>query len=644
MTPPPGAPTLDPELLRTMIEDASDPFFITDLELRIQWTNTRALEVLGRDPGEVIGRTVPDFFDRGHPLNAEPIRRRELMAGERVLTRRAFRRPDGGIRVLEVAAKRIGEGRLVGIARDITEVLAQHERAAGAEGSFRTLIEATPDGIVVHRERVIVYANAALARMLGWPGPEALLGTPVIEIVHIDDRDAVAARIDALGRGLPATPFTEMRVLRADGSSLVCSVGGVRVHFEGARSILAVLRDVTPEKTLQAHLAKMDRMASLGGLAAGVAHEINNPLAYVMLHLEAITSVSRRASEAAAAAPGAGLADRAPSALSVIADHAASASEGAERVRTIVRDLRVFSRVEEQEIMRSVDVIGALELALSTASHEIKHRARIVRELSDVPPVAAPEGRLTQVFLNLVLNAAQAIPEGDPTAHTITIRAARRGAHVHVAISDDGAGIPAEVLPRLFEPFFTTKPTGIGSGLGLAICHGIATSVGGRIDVESEVGKGSTFTVVLPVGIETPVRQAATVLATPRATRRLRLLIVDDEPAILKALRLSLRANHEVELADSAEAAREILAADPGFDAILCDVLMPGLGGAGLHAWVSAELPRLEPRMLFMSGGRIGAAADALAERVQDRWIDKPFAIAELVARIAEIAGAREPL
>ncbi len=261
---------------------------------------------------------------------------------------------------------------------------------------------------------------------------------------------------------------------------------------------------------MEAQLARSEQMATLGMLAAGVAHEINNPLAYVVLRLDAIQSTTARFHEEIARlrerlARRLGE-DEAQEMLEACAkdsvfeelvDHVKTAREGAQRVRAIVNDLRVSSRVDD--VMRTeIVVTGPLARALGLASHELERRARVVTSYSEVAPVYATEGRLTQLFLNLLLNAAQAIEEGHPERNEVRIAAWSEGADVCVSITDSGAGIPKEVLPRLFRPFFTTKPVGIGTGLGLSICHGIVTSLGGTIRVESTVGRGTTFTVVLP--------------------------------------------------------------------------------------------------------------------------------------------------
>jgi signal transduction histidine kinase len=258
-----------------------------------------------------------------------------------------------------------------------------------------------------------------------------------------------------------------------------------------------------------------DRMASVGVLAAGVAHEVNNPLSAVIGYLElAIDRAKDLESDDAA--------------LGDLIEDMTAAHESATRIRDIVRDLKLFSRSGEDK-RTAVDVEQVLDSTLRMASNEIRHRARLVKSYGSVPPVDANESRLGQVFLNLIVNAAQSMKEGqaDSNELRVTTNVASDG-RVVVEIADTGAGMPPDVQKRLFTPFFTTKPVGVGTGLGLSICHRIVTGLGGVITVSSNVGEGSVFRVVLPVA-QSPVepRRHHESIAAP-AVRRGRILVVDD--------------------------------------------------------------------------------------------------------------------
>src|SRR5438105_10838470 len=265
-------------------------------------------------------------------------------------------------------------------------------------------------------------------------------------------------------------------------------------------------------------LVASERTASLGTLSAGIAHEINNPLASVVANLALL---AEQLPEAA----------KKPALMSELKDAVAEAQRGADRVAQIVRGLKVFSRGDDER-RRSVDLAQVADSALRLVANELRHRARVVRDFKPAPPVEASEPHVVQVFVNLVLNAAQSIPAGHAEKNEVrvTIRANGSG-QVLAEVADTGAGMPADVLARVFDPFFTTRRVGEGVGLGLSICHGIVTSLGGHIDAKSEPGKGSLFRVTLPAArpLATADRRPA---SGPQA--RARILLVEDDPLVAR--------------------------------------------------------------------------------------------------------------
>jgi PAS domain S-box-containing protein len=364
--------------------------------------------------------------------------------------------------------------------RSTDEALQRSER------NFRTLIEASPDGVVVHRQGRVVYVNPAIVSSLGHEKAAELLDKPVLELVHPDDRAMVSQRLAAREGGTgPDRRPSERRLLRKDGSMLVVEVVGLPVTFEGGEAIMAITRDLTERMHIQQRLRIADRMASVGMLAAGVAHEINNPLAYVTANLGYLGEALKRLDP--------GTIDNAAE----LGDVLEEAHEGCERIRQIVRDLKMFSR-EDEAPSRPVELKRVVESSINMAWNEIRHRARLVKDFTEVPPVLAKESRLGQVFLNLLVNAAQAIPEGGADRNEIRVTLRSEADRVLVEVRDTGSGIPPETLPRIFDPLFTTKPVGIGTGLGLSISHSIVRGMGGEITVDSVIGKGTTFTVSLP--------------------------------------------------------------------------------------------------------------------------------------------------
>jgi CheY-like chemotaxis protein len=373
-------------------------------------------------------------------------------------------------------------------------------------------------------------------------------------------------------------------------------------------------------------------LTSLGTLAAGVAHEINNPLAYVLLNLGYVSEeLPKLIADSASSADRVGSrsnpgADDRLREVRVALDHARN---GAERIRDIVRGLKTFSR-PENETLAPLDVVQVLEATLAMISNEIRHRARVVKDYSQAPEVVANEARLGQVFLNLLLNAVQALPEGRSEANEIRIVVhASAPDSIVVEVHDNGVGIAPQVRGRIFEPFFTTKPVGIGTGLGLAICHGIVTSLGGTLSVDSELGKGSVFRVELPaaghtIGVVT-VGRANDIIPPAIAAPTRRILVVDDEPIVCFSLQRLLSSEGEVVALTSAREAMARFEAGDRFSIILCDLLMPEMDGPALYDQIKKVAPDQADRMVFVTGGAFTMRARDFLTRVQNARLSKPF-------------------
>jgi CheY-like chemotaxis protein len=265
------------------------------------------------------------------------------------------------------------------------------------------------------------------------------------------------------------------------------------------------------------------------------------------------------------------------------------------------------------------------------AWNEIRHRARLTKDYGAVSQVLANDARLGQVFLNLLVNAAQAIPEGHAAENEIRIVTRMIGPQVAIEVHDTGAGMPAAVLQKLFTPFFTTKPVGVGTGIGLSICHRIISGLGGEIQVESQVGKGTLFRVLLPAAPPTTRPAVSEVSPTPSASpRRGKILVVDDEQMILKAIRLTLAREHDVTGVVSGAIALEKIAGGERFDVILCDLMMPQMNGMELHARLLTLAPDQAQRIVFMSGGPFTTGAAAFLDDASKVVLEKPFDAARL--------------
>ncbi|HEY0468266.1 MAG TPA: ATP-binding protein [Polyangiaceae bacterium] len=384
------------------------------------------------------------------------------------------------------------------------------------------------------------------------------------------------------------------------------------------------------------HRAETERMASLGTLAAGVAHEINNPLSYVLGSLDLGLRELHGLQLLLQGHPNEEL-EHISGAVAALG----SAREGAERVRNIVRDLMDFSRATPGE-GDAVDVEAVLDATIRVAWNEVRHRARLLKRYSGISRVIGDEARLGQVFLNLIMNAAQAI-EGDPSVNEITISTSAEHGSALIEISDTGGGIREQDLAHIFDPFFTTKVAGAGTGLGLAICRGIMSALGGEISVSSEPGRGSTFRVVLPFASEESASQRVVAETPAQEPAPSRILIIDDEPLLVQTLLYAFKGRHDVSICTSGREALSRLETDSNFDLVLCDLMMPDVNGAAVYASVKRDHPELAERFVFMTGGAFTARAREFLSQHPGAQLEKPFNIADIEKLLGQFASAAAP-
>ncbi len=512
--------------------------------------------------------------------------------------------------------------------RTLRENVVRAETALRAsEERFRIVVHGAPDGVAILRGPTILYLNPRAARLIGLARPEDGYGRPISDFIHPDDAAIAADRIgDMFRTGKAHENAHEYRSRSLDGRELVVEISSILIDFDGGRAVLAFARDVTERKAMQARLAQADRLAALGMLSAGVAHEINNPLAYVLMNLELM---SRELSKGG------------PVDTQTLLTRLREARHGGERVATIVRDLKTFAR-EDQAVRWPVQLERVLDAALNVAGGEIAKRGRIVRDYGAIPVVEGIAARLEQVFVNLLSNAAQALPEDSIWRNEVAVRVSEDADFVYVSVSDTGVGMTDAVKRHIFDPFFTTKPAGVGTGLGLPICQGIVLAHGGGIEVSSEPGSGSTFVVKLrrwtgSVGEAQPEARA------PSAQRG-RILIVDDDAAVGRTLRLALEEDHEVTVVRGGQEALGVLRTRDGaadYDVVICDLLMPGMTGNELFAIVKEELPDVARRFVFMSGGYFDG--DEETSTGGQPVLEKPFNLEQVRAVLRDVVGLRQP-
>jgi PAS domain S-box-containing protein len=379
---------------------------------------------------------------------------------------------------------------------DVSELRAEDDL-------LRKLGEASAGAFVITRvaDGVILYANEELGRLLGVE-VSSLIGSDAGRFYM--EPEARAAFVEQLTR-TGSVRDLELTLQHADGSPLCCVLSMNVANLYGEEVAIGSLFDISARKATeaalrhsQAMLATADKMASLGMLVAGIAHEINTPVGAVLSTQDTLTRAFERLKSLLGSLDPQ-TREQVAQLVQVIDDCNGVLSNGSQRVANIVRRLRRFARLDEAELQLA-SLEEGLDDTLALVQHELKQRIRVTRDYAGLPPVCCYAGRLNQVFLNLIVNALQAMegPGG------LTIRTFLRDGSVHVSFEDTGPGVAPEHLPRLFDPGFTTKGVGVGTGLGLAICYQIVQDHRGRIEVSSEPGKGARFEVTIPLDLGPP--------------------------------------------------------------------------------------------------------------------------------------------
>ncbi|MCZ6805547.1 MAG: response regulator [Deltaproteobacteria bacterium] len=389
------------------------------------------------------------------------------------------------------------------------------------------------------------------------------------------------------------------------------------------RTIRDSARRTTEREDMQSRLVFADRMASVGTLAAGVAHELNNPLMYVLSNLHLTREELEVPNDG-------GWIDRAKQQID-------EAIHGAVRMQNIVRDLKTFSRVDDEQ-RGNVDVRGVLESSINMCWNQIRHRATLKRDIAQTPLIEVNESRLGQVFLNLLINAAQAMPEEGIDKNLITVRTyTDSDGWAIIEVIDNGTGIAPETRGHIFDPFFTTKGIAEGTGLGLSICRNIIQSAGGSIDAESEVDRGTTFRVKLPPSTRTYIPLMTRAPPMVHAGARARVVVIDDEPLVGRSIQRALR-HHDVQVFLNGKEAIEALCAGEPCDVVFCDLMMPGVSGMEVFATVAQRRPEIASRFVFITGGAFTPQAREFLKQTPLVCLEKPFEIHQIRDLVRERA------
>ncbi len=673
--------------LAMILKTSGDAMLAWDREGRITDANDAALVLTGRPRDQLIGTPIIELLgplpdgrgplelaaSAGRSPSTEMTDRIALAPGVRLDLFARSMTPARALRRIVVAATitAVEDDPLVAahaLLRDLSHVVAAEEEASARlsrihelEEQHRTLLDNAP--LIIFRldpgTGELVYLNRHAERLLGVPMNEALATPGFLRAAHADADgaqcfdDAVARARQSGGKassdgeprrpsGVPRPPPYEARLLRRNDDAITArgtvypllSEGGELVAIEG------LLVDVSAEHAARTRLVQNDRLATLGTLAAGVAHEINNPAAFILLGLDMLDRLLK----------GAGITME-PTAAQGAAELLHELRDSIRRIVDIARDLRLFASPPAADNGRRsvIDVNRTVESALSLTRGQIIERAQLCRHLDEVPPVLMEDGRLAQVVVNLLVNAAQAIPKAYGREQSITVSTRSDGRTVEIEVRDTGVGIPKEILSRIWQPFFTTKSADLGTGLGLSISREIVEKAGGRIWAESPAighsgngpadgGPGASFVISLPAAgrgeLVTPILSPL-----PRTlSARVRVLVVEDEASLARALGDELGRLHQVTVVSSAMEALTALD-DRAFDVILCDLRMPGMSGEALYTRVAESDPAHARCFIFMTGVGFGADVERFLAGSGRPVLEKPFSADDALEEIVRVVN-----
>jgi PAS domain S-box-containing protein len=618
----------DEDVNRRILEVVPGGIVMVSTEGAILTANGEACRVLGLTYDALTKRYLSDFApdtlrEDGTPMPVEeyPVTQALITGQQQPPKTVGVRHKDGTVTwSVYTALPVFREAKLTGVVVtfiDITAVRAAEAKQRASEARMRSIFESAPNIIVsTDLEGRIDFIN----RVVVSNSREEVIGRHAADFVIPEGR----AVVEACFRRVRETGQISSYELptRGNGHRYSVHVGPIKEGDE-LKGFTLVGWDISHQRELEARLVVSDRMASIGQLAAGVAHEINNPLTYVLANLHGLVRALDASND-----------DKARE----LAERAAQAVEGAERIKSIVRDLSTFSHTSQTTPVL-LDVRPMIESSIRMAHNQLRYRARVVRQLDEVPPVLANDSRLGQVFLNLLVNAAQAIPEGHVDDHAVTVRTRTDAeGNVVVEVHDTGSGVAPELIERIFDPFVTTKAQGEGTGLGLYICKNVIDSLGGTLELTSKPGD-TCFIVKLPAA-EHVVHSRPHPSAAPAAPFvKRRVLVIDDEPQI-RALAKEALASHDLTLAESGRAAIACMT-EATFDVIVCDLVMPDLTGMDVYEHAEVNAPGELSKFVFMTGGAFTERARAFIAAHGISVLDKPFSSEKLAAVVAKANAKR---
>ncbi len=625
-----------------ILEASGDAMLAWDSEGRLVDLNRAAEQLVGAERGQLLGTSMQELFG-AIPTGPTSGQRLTLYTrdGRRVTVAASVSPMQGDPLVFAHA-----------LLRDLSEVVAAEQRASERLTELRALSEQHTllldnAPLLIFRldpmTNELLYLNRHAEHLFGVPAARALEMPAFLVHAHVDPEGVLAFEeaviVAKLGQVMP--PY-EARLRREQGEPLTARGTVYPILADGNRvvGIEGILLDVTSERAARSRLVQADRLATVGMLAAGVAHEINNPAAFMLLGLDVL---ARSLAGPAVKMP--------PEVGEQVKQLVSDLRETGRRIVDIARDMRLFASppVAQGGRRTLVDVARTIESALTITRAQIVEKAELEVDIAaDLPLVAMEDGRLGQVMVNLLVNAAQAIAEaratrGGTSGDRVRISATSNDHKITVVVEDTGVGIRRDVLDRVFTPFFTTKNPEVGTGLGLAISKQIVDAAGGEITAESpgtlgDPPAGSRFVITLPAHTPENAERVIPRQKQQEVGTRARVLVVEDEVLLGKALADQLSERHDVSVVTGGEEALAVLSSQK-FDVVLCDLKMPTMGGEELYRRVVAMEPDIGSRFVFMTGVSFGPELERFLGDVGAPLLEKPFPIRRALAVIDEVAG-----
>ena len=539
------------------------------------------------------------------------------------------------------------DGYVAGLQRSINReyelrrALVQLRDAHGSETQSRLLLARATDGIVVvDASRTVVFANPAASGLLGVE-TAASFGEIFEEQMPEEGKPGV------------------YEVKLANGTTSSVTGTAILSMWDGQEATIIQLQPTLKPSVPPPAGPRVpeDRLRAIGRLAAGLAHEVNNPLTFVLANLESLRE-SHQAIRRFVRKLQVGLANDgeiSPKAFEQLtedanlqeviddaADMLTDCHKGMHRIQDIARSLGTFSRANDEQA-ELIDVAQVVDDACAMVFNQIHYRARLVKRFEPIPMLPAYPGRIAQALVNMLTNGAEAIDGGAYEKHRIVVSTRFEDDHVIVGVSDTGSGIDEGDRHRIFTPGFTTKAHEGGMGLGLSLCKRVAEEHGGRVEVHHLPDRGTRFELIIPVDtglVSVEQKHDSRPISEAPATRS-RILIVDDDAMVLSALRRRLRRRYDTVTVLGGVEALARLAEDPHFDAIICDLMMPEVDGKSFYETVQGEHPRLADRIVFMSGGAFTPRLRKFAASVSNPVLQKPVTRDHLESMLALIREER---